>query len=564
MSTFPSHPPPCARALATTCSASAAGIARTIRRRFGRSSSGHPHSRKTPLEPPHHLTHLFLPLHHHQIELPGNDPDIPGGGPPRFVPHDVIHIRKVMPEDEIEKGGPPDADVQWTRETLIPELMKIDIKGVKNIKRVFVTSAKDPVLKADGSWEDQETWRLITDGSELLEIMHQDGVDHRRVFSNHVVDVANVLGIEGARSALVRELKGVMGDSVNSRHVNLLIDAMTSTGVISPITRHGMNRRGRGPIAQASFEETVEIFVRAAVNGEHDNCKGVSPAVMLGKPADVGTHAFGLLLDEGALLDAVDTGDPAAYYDHGDLPGAGAGGGSRTSSGATTPYHTGGQDSMASPTSFQDTNNAELQGLFSPSGGRDGGDNYNGGRAGHGHHAGTLPAYSRVIARLLHNRTVLNCVIARAPAAAAAALSPLLPLLRPPPHPPTSSSTDRRHLATRQRRRLTHRRHLATRQRRRLTHRRHLATRRRRRLTHRRHLATRRRRRLTHRRHLATRRRRRLTRRRHLATRRRRRPTRRRHLATRRRRRPTRQRHLATRRPRLQTTPRKRTNQMAI
>ena len=78
-------------------------------------------------------------------------------------------------------------------------------------------------------------------------------MDHRRVFSNHMVEVISVLGIEAGRAALLRELKAVMdSSSVNIRHVALLVDAMTYTGQLSAITRHGINRHGRGPIAQAS------------------------------------------------------------------------------------------------------------------------------------------------------------------------------------------------------------------------------------------------------------------------------------------------------------------------
>lgn len=37
------------------------------------------------------------------------------------------------------------------------------------------------------------------------------------------------------------------------------------------ITRHGINRSEAGPLAQCSFEETVDILNRAAVFAERDN-----------------------------------------------------------------------------------------------------------------------------------------------------------------------------------------------------------------------------------------------------------------------------------------------------
>jgi hypothetical protein len=46
---------------------------------------------------------------------------------------------------------------------------------------------------------------------------------------------------------------------------------MTSRGHLMAITRHGINRSEAGPMAQCSFEETVDILMRAAVFAEKDN-----------------------------------------------------------------------------------------------------------------------------------------------------------------------------------------------------------------------------------------------------------------------------------------------------
>lgn len=73
------------------------------------------------------------------------------------------------------------------------------------------------------------------------------------------------------------------------------------------ITRHGINRRDSSPIAQSSFEETVEILFRAATFGEADRLRGVSENILLGQQCPLGTGAFQLVLDDEKLLDAIDT-----------------------------------------------------------------------------------------------------------------------------------------------------------------------------------------------------------------------------------------------------------------
>lgn len=93
---------------------------------------------------------------------------------------------------------------------------------------------------------------------------HPD-VDYTRTISNHIIEVIDVLGIEAARGALLKEIRGVIefdGSYVNYRHLAALCDSMTARGHFMAITRHGINRNENGPLAQCSFEETVDILFR--------------------------------------------------------------------------------------------------------------------------------------------------------------------------------------------------------------------------------------------------------------------------------------------------------------
>lgn len=67
------------------------------------------------------------------------------------------------------------------------------------------------------------------------------------------------------RNALLKEIRNVIefdGSYVNYRHLASLCDVMTSRGHLMAITRHGINRNGNGPLAQCSFEETMDILYR--------------------------------------------------------------------------------------------------------------------------------------------------------------------------------------------------------------------------------------------------------------------------------------------------------------
>jgi len=135
----------------------------------------------------------------------------------------------------------------------------------------------------------------------------------------------------------------IPGSYVNYRHLAMLVDSMTSRGHFMAITRHGINRSEAGPLAQASFEETVDILFRAAVFAERDGMTGVSEAVMLGALAPIGTGAFSLMLDEARLADAVEVGllgggegGAGGEYGAGGFYG-GEGGGAGGGAGGATP-----------------------------------------------------------------------------------------------------------------------------------------------------------------------------------------------------------------------------------
>ena len=72
---------------------------------------------------------------------------------------------------------------------------------------------------------------------------------------------------------------------------------MTFTNKLISIFRHGINNDNIGPIAKASFEETPEMFLKAARHAELDTMRGISANVMCGQEGLFGTNAFQVVLD---------------------------------------------------------------------------------------------------------------------------------------------------------------------------------------------------------------------------------------------------------------------------
>ena len=189
-------------------------------------------------------------------------------------------------------------------------LNSVDLRGVKGVKRVFLTHQDMIVVSPEGSIVSgkEKEWVLETDGVNLKTVMCIDGVDFKRTYSNSCIEIFNVLGIEAARAAIMKELRGVIefdGSYVNYRHLALLCDLMTHRGSLMAITRHGINRADTGALMRCSFEETVEILMEAAAVGEKDDCHGIAENVMFGQMAPMGTGSFEVALDIDMLKDAI-------------------------------------------------------------------------------------------------------------------------------------------------------------------------------------------------------------------------------------------------------------------
>ena len=174
----------------------------------------------------------------------------------------------------------------------------------------------------DGSFKPKKAgseYMLHTDGSNLEDIINMAEIDATRTVSNNVNEIYQLFGIEAARQALMEEFINTLSQTsayVNYRHICLLADVMTNKGVLLSIDIHGVKKGDIGPLARASFEETVDQLVKSACYAEKDKMSGVSANIMLGQVPPTGTGTVKLLFDERkmkAQMPAVEC-DIAAHF----------------------------------------------------------------------------------------------------------------------------------------------------------------------------------------------------------------------------------------------------------
>ncbi|KAF2470997.1 beta and beta-prime subunits of DNA dependent RNA-polymerase [Lindgomyces ingoldianus] len=248
-----------------------------------------------------------------------------------------IYDVNLAKEDEDEE----DRDERWMRKLEKHLLDDVNLRGVRGIDRAFIRAEIKMHYNEDGSMIKSKNdtrcqdWILDTNGTALAEVLAIEGVNPRKTYSNSFIEILGVLGIEAARGGLLKELAMVLsfdGSYVNHRHMALLVDIMCQRGMLMAITRHGINRNDTGALMRCSFEETVEILLEAAGNGELDDCRGVSENIMLGQLAPMGTGEFDLVMDNAMLLTMVEDNTQMR---------SGAAAGNYLDNGAATPYDLG-------------------------------------------------------------------------------------------------------------------------------------------------------------------------------------------------------------------------------
>ncbi len=199
-----------------------------------------------------------------------------------------------------KKKGLDQTDEIYMLKNLQENILKnIILKGIKGIPKIIIRTIKNYMVEKDGNYVPEDIWVLDTVGSNLKDILAIDSIDMKRTYSNDIQEVYRTLGIEAARQCIYNELAEAFSDTtyINYHHMSMLCDRMCATQKMVSIFRHGINNDDIGPIAKASFEETPEMFLKAARHAELDLMTGVSSNIMCGQEGYYGTGSFQVMLN---------------------------------------------------------------------------------------------------------------------------------------------------------------------------------------------------------------------------------------------------------------------------
>jgi DNA-directed RNA polymerase subunit A" len=160
------------------------------------------------------------------------------------------------------------------------------VKGVRGIHRAVV-------VKGDGEYF------VRAAGFNVLGAMEHPAVDPKRIYTNNIKEIERVFGIDAARNAVLKEITDVMNMQnlyVDTRHIMLISDAMTNSGKVRSIGRHGLSGQKVGVLGRAAFEETVKHLINAAAFSDEERLVGVTENIIVGQTVPVGTGKIRLAM----------------------------------------------------------------------------------------------------------------------------------------------------------------------------------------------------------------------------------------------------------------------------
>lgn len=180
----------------------------------------------------------------------------------------------------------------------------IILKGIDNIKEVLTFEKPLTFTDEKGDIVEKKEYISITSGINYNEILKYKNIDYDRTFTNDINYVLVNYGIEATRSIIYSEIFELFGGSVNPGHISLFADMITHLGYTISIDRHGIPKLNHGIFANASFEESMFHFTKAAIFNETEHLKSTSSNIMIGKIFNGGTGSFDLKFDIGKLINS--------------------------------------------------------------------------------------------------------------------------------------------------------------------------------------------------------------------------------------------------------------------
>lgn len=186
-----------------------------------------------------------------------------------------------------------------SKETQINQLtkfikLKLNETVIRGINGIVSTNTENNIARShidsDGTVKNSILPVITTSGTNLDSIFENEYIDPYKTFSNSIIEIQETLGIEAARTMIINEIRNMI-PTVNIKHYMMYADEMTSTGIVTPIEKAGIDKRNPNDVLlSSSNSHSTQINEASAINNIKTNVnQSLSASLMTGRVPKFGS-----------------------------------------------------------------------------------------------------------------------------------------------------------------------------------------------------------------------------------------------------------------------------------
>jgi DNA-directed RNA polymerase beta' subunit len=176
------------------------------------------------------------------------------------------------------------------------------IRGIPNIEIVMEVKTHVHVWNAKlGKVEEDDIYIITTRGSNMLNILEIEEIDHNLIQASSMVETQNTLGLAAARTRIMVEFSKIT-PNINKHYFSMIASHMISTGNITGISISGqISRDPNNVFGNMATAFATPIMLNAAINEKTNMFYGASAPVIMGQNIIMGTNYFECCVDVDML-----------------------------------------------------------------------------------------------------------------------------------------------------------------------------------------------------------------------------------------------------------------------
>jgi hypothetical protein len=212
---------------------------------------------------------------------------------PKDMPPEIAQNPTLRAQWEPERK--PRGVKDWKPSSYVNELLdehiekrtETELKNVREFKSIAKATVERSDLEKASEYIQAETRGSVT---SLGNLFKHPAVDPRFTFTNNPRELQAFLGIEGARTGMLKEITEIVGESgTDRRYFDFMIECQTRRGVIQGVNASGTDRQSGGVLSNIALNNIQSHLVYSASIGASETTQTIMGAMIPGAPITGGT-----------------------------------------------------------------------------------------------------------------------------------------------------------------------------------------------------------------------------------------------------------------------------------